>query len=261
MQSPQRRSAQPRYKPLAMLNGALLLGLLLTCNVAMAQWDFERIIQTAEHQYGALHHLNKPPKAQSNDRLNTPSNNQTYGQSGSAHARIEAWQQLLRTHRNRPEREQLNAVNHFFNRELRFLDDTQVWQQADYWATPLEALVQGAGDCEDYALAKYFSLRYLGVPRDKLRITYAKVLNYDRAHMVLSYYRSPTAEPLVLDNLFEQIRPAAQRPDLLPIFAFNAEGLYPSGGGPRSADSTQFARWQDLLGKMRAEGFSRIKDQ
>jgi predicted transglutaminase-like cysteine proteinase len=149
-------------------------------------------------------------------------------------------------------------VNQFFNRQFRFVDDSINWRQTDYWATPIEALVKGAGDCEDYAIAKYFTLRRLGVPSDKLRITYVKALRYNQAHMVLTYYTSPSAIPLVLDNLIGEIRPASQRKDLLPVYAFNAEGLYLPGaaGGKRASDSKKLSRWQDLLKKMREEGFA-----
>jgi predicted transglutaminase-like cysteine proteinase len=131
-----------------------------------------------------------------------------------------------------------------------------VWGQEDYWATPVEALYKGAGDCEDYAIAKYVTLRQLGIPSDKLRITYVKALRLNQAHMVLTWYASPDAEPLVLDNLIPQIRPASQRQDLLPVYAFNAEGLWlpGPGGGKRSGSSKQLSRWQDLLTKMRGEG-------
>ena len=114
---------------------------------------------------------------------------------------------MLQSQAGLPERDQLTAVNRFFNQQLSFRDDSRVWQQIDYWATPVEALVKGAGDCEDYALGKYFSLRQLGVPAEKLRITYVKALTRNQAHMVLTYYPSPTADPLVLDNLISDIRP------------------------------------------------------
>ncbi|WP_095598977.1 cysteine protease LapG [Pseudomonas sp. PIC25] len=207
----------------------LFLGFLLT--TASANWDFEDIIRNAEKRYGPL---------------------------GIAKGRIEAWSDLIDSSGGLPEREKLDVVNRFFNRQLRFTDDFRVWQQNDYWATPIEALVKGAGDCEDYSLAKYFTLRRLGVPSDKLRITYVKALDYNQAHMVLTYYFSPAAEPLVLDNLIGDIRPASQRKDLLPVYAFNAEGLYlpGAGGGKRSGDAKKLSRWQDLLKKMRAEGFA-----
>ena len=146
-------------------------------------------------------------------------------------------------------------MNRFFNRQLRFIDDRQIWQQNDYWATPIEALVKGAGDCEDYSIAKYFTLRRLGLPSDKLRITYVKALQLNQAHMVLGYYPSPTADPWVLDNLVNEIQPASQRTDLLPVYAFNAEGVYFPGSNSKKSDSKKISRWQDLLKKMRMEGF------
>ena len=74
--------------------------------------------------------------------------------------------------------------------------------------------------------------------------------------MVLTYYATPSAEPLVLDNLINQIKPASQRRDLLPVYAFNAEGLYLPGSNSKKSDSKRLSRWQDLLKKMRAEGFA-----
>ncbi|WLG46465.1 cysteine protease LapG [Pseudomonas sp. FP1740] len=213
--------------------GWLLLASFLLAGLGSvwADWDFAQVLQTAEKRYGPL---------------------------GEARGQIEAWSQMLQSERNQPEREQLNAVNHFFNQQLSFQDDTRIWHQTDYWATPVESLIKAAGDCEDYALAKYFSLRHLGIPSEKLRITYVKALTQNQAHMVLTFYSSPTADPLVLDNLIDEIRPASQRKDLLPVYAFNAEGLYLPGanGGKRSSDSKKLSRWQDVLKKMQIEGFA-----
>ena len=204
--------------------------LLASLGSAWANRDFALILHIAEQRYGAL---------------------------GPAKGRIEAWNQMLQSEAKQPELEQLRAVNSFFNQQLSFQDDTRIWQQIDYWATPLESLIKGAGDCEDYALAKYFSLRNLGVPSEKLRITYVKAMTRNQAHMVLTFYASSSAEPWVLDNLIDDIRPASQRNDLLPVYAFNAEGLYLPGanGGKRSSDSKKLSRWQDVLKKMQAEGF------
>lgn len=203
-----------------------LLACLLVSAVA-ANWDFGLILQNAQKRYGSL---------------------------GTAKERIEAWSVLIDGSGALPEKDKLAAVNQFFNRQLRFVDDQRNWGQNDYWATPVEALVKGAGDCEDYSIAKYFTLRRLGIPSEKLRITYVKALNYNQAHMVLTYYASPSSDPLVLDNLIGEIRPASQRKDLLPVYAFNAEGLYTAG--KRSGDSKKLSRWQDILQKMRAEGFA-----
>ncbi|MFJ7282284.1 cysteine protease LapG [Pseudomonas sp. NPDC099000] len=229
-----RRRRSPGWPTLRFrLGGWLLLAsfLLTGLGSVWADWNFTQILQIAEKRYGPL---------------------------GPAQGRIEAWSQMLKSELNQPEREQLDAVNRFFNQQLNFQDDTRIWRQTDYWATPEESLIKGAADCEDYALAKYFSLRQLGIPSEKLRITYVKALSQNQAHMVLTFYSSPTAEPLVLDNLIGEIRPASQRKDLLPVYAFNAEGLYLPGtnGGKRSSDSKKLSRWQDVLKKMQAEGFA-----
>lgn len=214
------RTAGPRMAWL------LLVAYTLLSLLALADWDFEVILKNAEKRYGNL---------------------------GPARQRILDWSDLIQRSGELPEKDKLTAVNRFFNAKLRFVDDQRNWGQNDYWATPIEALVKGAGDCEDYSIAKYFTLRRLGIPAEKLRITYVKALNYNQAHMVLTFYATPTADPLVLDNLISDIRPASQRKDLLPVYAFNAEGLYT--GGKRSGDSKKLSRWQDILQKMRTEGF------
>jgi predicted transglutaminase-like cysteine proteinase len=206
----------------------LLLGVAI--GSLQADWNFSLITQRAESLYGPL---------------------------GAGRGRINAWQKLLEEEAGKPVDQQMREVNDFFNRSLEFTDDRTLWNADDYWATPVEALRVGGGDCEDFAIAKYMSLRHLGIPSDKLRITYVKALKLNQAHMVLTYYETPEAVPLVLDNLIESIRPASQRKDLLPVYAFNADGLWLQGaaGNKRVGDSKRLSRWQDLLKKMEAEGF------
>lgn len=168
---------------------------------------------------------------------------------------VQAWQAMLAQAKGLSEQEKLRAVNDFWNSALIGGEDITIWHTVDYWATPVESLSKGAGDCEDYVIGKYFSLIDLGVPPEKLRLVYvrAQVGNQSIAHMVLGYYPSPQAEPLVLDSLIDRIQPAHLRPDLTPVFSFNAQGIYMPGGARRSVD--QIGRWRDLLRKMRAEGF------
>lgn len=167
--------------------------------------------------------------------------------------RLSSWQQLLRQSAGSDEQARLESVNRFINRSIVYTEDQQLWGSADYWATPLETLGQGRGDCEDIAIAKYFSLVRLGVPSAKLRLTFVKALQRQQAHMVLAYYASPSTDPLVLDNLIPDIRPASRRTDLSPIFSFNSAGLW-QGTGNQSSKSN-LSRWQDLLARARAEGF------
>jgi hypothetical protein len=77
-----------------------------------------------------------------------------------------------------------------------------------------------------------------------------------QAHMVLAYYAQANAEPLILDNLVTEIRPASRRPDLTPVFSFNSEGLWQGNGGPRMGDAVErLSRWREVMRKARAEGF------
>lgn len=208
---------------------AVLLGLLLL-GASQADWDFTLISKRAEALYGPL---------------------------GQGKERIDAWQRLLVPQKQLSEVQRLQVVNLFFNHQIRYAEDIDVWHETDYWATPIEALWKGAGDCEDYAIAKYFTLRHLGISSDKLRITYVKALQQNRAHMVLTYYSAPNAMPLVLDSLMDDIKFANQRNDLLPVYSFNAEGLWLTGaaGDKKVGDTKRLSRWQDVLKKMTAEGF------
>jgi predicted transglutaminase-like cysteine proteinase len=158
------------------------------------------------------------------------------------------------------EEARLSAVNQFFNRRILFRDDAETWSQTDYWASPLELLDKGQGDCEDYAIAKYFSLVATGVPASKMRLVYVRAQiggpgGTAQAHMVLAYYAQPSAEPLILDNLISELRPASRRPDLAPVFSFNAEGLWQGTGATSAGDPVaRLSRWRELLAKVRGEG-------
>lgn len=170
-----------------------------------------------------------------------------------AYNRLTAWENLIREDRSTSDREKLEKANHFFNSRIRFATDMEIWGVEDYWATPFEFLGKGAGDCEDFAIAKYFTLRAMGVSDEKLRITYVKALQYNIHHMVLTYFSDPTAEPLVLDNLVDSINPAAKRTDLMPIFSFNGSGLWTAkqrGQGKGVGSSNRIRLWQDVLRKM-----------
>ena len=172
-----------------------------------------------------------------------------------------ALQELLASLAGADDLGRLAAVNRFFNRRIVFADDVQVWGEEDHWSTPLEVLAQGRGDCEDYVIAKYFGLLALGMPTARLRLVYVRAQvggarAPPQAHMVLAYYAAPDSEPLVLDNLVAEIRPASQRRDLEPVFSFNSDGLW-QGVGAQTAGNpmARLSRWRELLTRVRAEGF------
>ena len=172
--------------------------------------------------------------------------------------RAQALVQLIGEAAAQDEESRLKSVNVFFNRQILYRDDREVWGAVDYWASPLETLGKGQGDCEDFAIGKYFSLLAAGVPSVKMRLVYvrAQIGAIIQAHMVLAYYPEPDAEPLILDNLLTDIRPASRRPDLIPVFSFNAEGLWQGVAGASAGDpSARLSRWREVLAKAKAEGW------
>jgi predicted transglutaminase-like cysteine proteinase len=175
---------------------------------------------------------------------------QRYG--SRARIRLQEWEALIRDNAGISEAEKLTAVNRFFNK-YDFVSDAIHWDMEDYWATPVEFIASDGGDCEDFSLAKYFTLKAMGVQESKLNLTYVKALSLNQAHMVLTYYEKPGAEPLVLDNLVGDIKPASKRTDLLPVYSFNGSGLWIAkqrGRGQLVGKSDRLSRWQELLDRM-----------
>ncbi|HLX78969.1 MAG TPA: transglutaminase-like cysteine peptidase [Burkholderiales bacterium] len=179
-----------------------------------------------------------------------------------ARGRLEGWKEFVRSTAARVEKGPANSseadllrpVNGFFNR-LPSITDLVHWGVEDYWATPAEFLASNGGDCEDYAIAKYFALKELGVPVSRLRMVYAQTWRADGAHMVLAYYPSPGAEPLILDNLEGSIQPASERPDLMPVYTFNDDDLTFSqkGGLAVRFDAQSIRKWREVLDKLARE--------
>lgn len=178
-----------------------------------------------------------------------------YGEQ--AKKRVEALNHLMVSIQSSAEHEKLEKVNAFFN-QMHFASDEEVWHQKDYWATRMEFIGKGAGDCEDFVIAKYFTLKQLGVSSNKLFFTYVKAIKFQQAHMVLTYYETPSSVPLVLDNINFKILPATQRSDLAPVYSFNGDALYlakQQGLGQIVPSGMQKnKKWFELIDKMRGEG-------
>lgn len=175
---------------------------------------------------------------------------ETYG--AKAGRRVELWRKDLEQFKTLPTQMKLKRVNQFMN-QMHWVDDIKLWGKNDYWATPLEFLGVGGGDCEDFTISKYFSLLEIGIPDRKLRLIYVKAIKYNQFHMVLAYYETPSSEPLILDNLIPEIKPASKRPDLLPIYSFNGQNLWlmKSKNGQLAGDSSRLSLWNDLRDRER----------
>lgn len=135
------------------------------------------------------------------------------------------YQLILNELRSKQHDEQLKLVNFNLN-QLIARSDIQTKKIRDYWATPKEFLITGRGDCEDYAIIKYYSLIKLGFNKDKLYLTMVKELFNGNDHMVLSYFPTPNAQPLILDNLSFKVLPLNQRTDLKATYFINNKGVF-----------------------------------
>lgn len=119
----------------------------------------------------------------------------------------------------------LSHINTFINRIFP-AHDISTQASLDHWATPKEFLLQGHGDCEDYAIAKYFTFLELGIPKEKLYFAVVDVKGQRDSHMVLLYLENKNSTPLVLDNLSSRVLPLTKRVKLIPKFAFNEIDSY-----------------------------------
>ena len=174
------------------------------------------------------------------------------------------WKDEAFAARSLDEAARLARVNDFVNRRVLFTADAVAWDQEDYWASPLQTLARGVGDCEDYAIAKYFILVAAGTPVERLRLVYVRATlppsagapASTQAHMVLAHYADNGGEPSILDNLVPELRPSSGRPDLTPVFSFNGDRLW-DGAGPRLAGDpmARLSRWRDVVQRAREEGF------
>ena len=181
-----------------------------------------------------------------------------YGEVGAA--TVADWETMVNNYADMPVATQLKQVNDFFNQNVRWVEDIEAWKTADYWATPLETMGRGVGDCEDFSIAKYATLTLMGVPASSLRLVYVKAQRngLNTAHMVLAWFATPGGTPLILDNMDYVIRQANQRGDLTPVFSFNGEQLW-LGTGKQATEyqpTARLSRWRQVVEKIKQEGFT-----
>ncbi|WP_201353693.1 transglutaminase-like cysteine peptidase [Hydrogenimonas urashimensis] len=169
-------------------------------------------------------------------------------------ARFKYLDELVESLRHADTRRKLEETNDFWN-GVRYGSDLRVWGKKDYWATPSEFLLKDRGDCEDYVIAKYFTLKDLGIDPKKLYFVYVRVRNRKIPHMVLAYYETPEAEPLILDSINYRIFPASKRKDIIPVYTFNGELLERysnhSRNGLKEKNRKVKRKWEDLMQRMK----------
>jgi predicted transglutaminase-like cysteine proteinase len=132
------------------------------------------------------------------------------------------WLTFLAAQTDQPRRAQLDAVNRWANAKP-YVEDWVNWQVGDYWETPGEFIARG-GDCEDFAIAKYFSLVRLGFPVHDLRIVVVSDTRTHGFHAVLAVRLDGTV--WLLDNLLPAAVPMESQPQYVPVYSLNAEGWW-----------------------------------
>ena len=146
--------------------------------------------------------------------------------------RLQKWENLINLLMNHSNADKIESVNNFFNEIIVAKSDHDNKSNRDYWQSPIETLVRGKGDCEDFAISKYVSLRLLGIPKNQLLISVVRLPEFGELHALLLYYLKDDNDPLVLDNLSYEIysfsAPCIKRMSFMisqynikPLIAFN----------------------------------------
>lgn len=133
------------------------------------------------------------------------------------------WKDLKKQAEGLPLSEQLRIVNTFWNK-WPYRTDKEVYGKADYWAAPYEFLAK-SGDCEDYCIVKYYTLKALGVPVEKMRIVVVLETIRNIGHAVLAVYGEGD-DIYILDNLSEAVRPAQRIRNYVPQFSVNEKNRW-----------------------------------
>lgn len=175
----------------------------------------------------------------------------------SEQARIRHWQEFVKATRSATTSEKLVSVNNYFN-QFNYVEDQDLYGRNDYWATVRETLGSSSGDCEDFAIAKFFTLRDLNVPEENMRITYVIPVQSRKPHMVLTYTVDALEDPLVLDTMVKILLPVSRRSDLVPVYSFNLSGYWIARKdmkwrGERVGNAAELSLWWLLLQRMMKE--------
>lgn len=133
----------------------------------------------------------------------------------------QSWRAMMHSAQGRGRTEQVQLVNSFFNR-LTYRTDAQEYGRPEHWATPVEFMSRGAGDCEDYATAKFFSLKLLGVADQDLRVVAVNDQIQRIGHAVLTVSINGTRH--VLDNRTDQVFPESRYTFYQPLVSMNEAG-------------------------------------
>jgi predicted transglutaminase-like cysteine proteinase len=138
------------------------------------------------------------------------------------HCAPKAWTDFLATAQELDARAQLDAVNRWANAHPHVEDSTN-WGVPDYWETPGEFIARG-GDCEDFAIAKYFSLLRLGFSQHDLRIVIVSDSQTRSFHAVLAARIADAT--WILDDQNPDVTIFDAQPRYTPIYSLGDQGWW-----------------------------------
>ncbi len=132
------------------------------------------------------------------------------------------WEQFKAKVDGKPLITQIKIVNSFWN-QWPYKQDKHVYKALDYWAAPYE-FRKNSGDCEDYAIVKYFTLRALGVPMEQMRIIVVKDTILNLAHAILAVYIDE--DIFILDNISKNVLSHSRIRNYIPQYSVNEKNRW-----------------------------------
>lgn len=153
--------------------------------------------------------------------------------TNSSSKAVKAWQGMIRSQRGAAQINQLRAANDFIN-QWRYRTDAFNYDKSDYWASPAEFFSR-SGDCEDYAIAKYVTLRQMGFGAEQLRLVVVKDVKRGLAHAVLAAYVD--GDVFILDNVTNDIRSQATVAEYVPYYSVNEQARWAHAAAPANVAS------------------------
>jgi predicted transglutaminase-like cysteine proteinase len=197
-----RMGALPRLLAVAVMAALALAAAGAPADAARTkQTKYPPIFGSKETQYYAIRKFKKWTGAldrflRGKARLKLPCDPKPYANCG-----VQFWRKLIKEIVGEDRLEQIIVVNDYMNK-ARYVRDPPNWNVKDYWETPFE-FFDKQGDCEDYAIIKYLTLKALGFKQRDMRIVVVKDLNLRVGHAVLVVYHK--GRPLVLDNQTDKV--------------------------------------------------------
>lgn len=133
--------------------------------------------------------------------------------------------------RELPTLKRVSLINRAVNRALDYRSDQQIFGRADYWANPNEVAALGVGDCEDFAIAKLWALRSIGLTPEQLQFVVIKDTRRNVLHAVLAVHLD--GQTYILDSLSDKVATQGAFPNYKPIMSFAANNSYLHGFGSK----------------------------